>query len=145
MQPKSFTHRYPHLTRILPIKIEVGQPRLLISNATTARFLAIWDTGAYNTMITNKVVRTLKLEAYGSASVHTASSTILSKLYLIDVILPEDIEIPGVRATVGNLPGFDVLLGMDVITSGDFAISNSLETKEVIVSYRIPPRGEISF
>ena len=47
-----------------------------------------------------------------------------SNLYQIDLYLPNEIYLNDLKVTEGELTGCDMLIGMDIITKGDFAISN---------------------
>lgn len=46
--------------------------------------------------------------------------------YLVDIILPGDVVIEGLRVSDSEigLQGIGLLVGMDIITKGDFAVSN---------------------
>jgi len=70
----------------------------------------------------------------------------LTQMYLINLYFPDTRgEVNGVRAGLGNIEGkgFDVLIGMDVITLGDFAISNYQD--RTVFSFRYPSIGCIDF
>lgn len=49
------------------------------------------------------------------------------------------------QVTEAKLSGLDVLIGMDVIGDGDFAISHNHKTNDTILSYRTPSVGKIDF
>jgi hypothetical protein len=60
-----------------------------------------------------------------------------SPVYLVDILLPSNVVVNNVRvAEFQNNGNFDILIGMVIITLGDFAISN--KDKKTIVSFRIP-------
>ena len=47
-------------------------------------------------------------------------------MYLLDLVLPNEVHVPDVAVVdteIGN-QGVDVLIGMDIISLGDFAVSN---------------------
>jgi hypothetical protein len=48
-----------------------------------------------------------------------------------------------VRFTLGNLMGCDVLIGMDIITMGDFVVSN--KGGVTVMSFRVPSSGNWDF
>ncbi len=63
--------------------------------------------------------------------------------YSVNVKLPNDVELQGLRVVLGNLRNYDVLIGMDIIGLGDFAITHPrTETK---FSFRIPSQADIDF
>lgn len=98
-----------------PQKI-VGQP--------TGTFQAIWDTGASASVITQKVIDQIGLKPIGMEINHTAMGSHNTEAYLIAAFLPNRVCFPSMRVTRGVILGFDVLIGMDIITTGDFAITN---------------------
>ncbi|MGH2646773.1 MAG: retropepsin-like aspartic protease [Ginsengibacter sp.] len=106
---------------------------------------AIWDTGATGSAITKKVVQQLGLVATGMANVHTANGMALQKTYTIDIGLPNKTVIQGIIATEIDAltTGCDALIGMDVITLGDFSITNHKGT--TCMSFRVPSGHEIDY
>lgn len=76
------------------------------------------------------------LFSIGMKRVHTASGTANVPIYLVNVVLlPLNVQIPNLEVTAAKLTGCDVLIGMDIITQGDFAITN-VEGK-TCMSFRI--------
>jgi hypothetical protein len=86
--------------------------------------IALWDTGATNTVISPAVVATLGLSAFGEVEVWGVSGPNRATIHVIDLWLPNFIAIPKLVVTMGILGDIDVLIGMDVICKGDFAVSN---------------------
>lgn len=104
----------------------------------------IWDTGATGTAITQSLVDRLGLVPTGMAKVSTASGESTTSTYLINMVLPNGVGFAGVQATCCVLtPGIEVLVGMDVIGSGDFAVSCS--GGKTLMSFRTPPSKRIDF
>jgi len=106
-------------------------------------YLAIWDTGATNTSISKKVVDECDLKPIGMAQVHTAAGTKNCRVYFISIMLRNNVGFTQVRVTENEVTGADVLIGMDLITQGDFAITN-LNGKTVF-SFRCPSNECIDF
>jgi hypothetical protein len=105
---------------------------------------AIWDTGATGTSITSSVVRRLGLTPTGGTNVSTANGVVFQNTYTIDVGLPNGVIIRGIVATeVSSLAGADALIGMDIITLGDFSITN--HNGNTCMSFRIPSLHEIDY
>ena len=48
----------------------------------------------------------------------------LADTFLVNIGLPNKVLIQHVEVTRGELVGTDMLIGMDIITSGDFSITN---------------------
>lgn len=106
-------------------------------------FKALWDTGASGTVVTQDVVDALKLPVVGQNRVHHAGGDSISAVHLASIALPNQVMFPSLRVTVGKLTGFDVLIGMDIMTQGDLAITNV--GGNTVFSFRMPSMREIDF
>ena len=109
----------------------------------TGTFDAIWDTGASATVITQKVIDQIGLKPIGMEISHTAMGSVNTEAYLVAVFLPNRVCFPSVRVTRGKLLGVDILIGMDIITIGDFAITNL--GGKTVCSFRCPSLTKIDF
>jgi hypothetical protein len=69
-------------------------------------------------------------------NVHTASGQAIQNTYLVHVALPMGILIPNITVTESILSECDALIGMDIISLGDFSITN--KDRNTIMSFRIP-------
>lgn len=121
-------------------------PQFEITDASAAlipKFDAIWDTGATNSVISQKVVDALGLVPVSMVEVRGVNSTDRSPVYLVNIILPSKVICPAVAVTRGGIPGADALIGMDVITWGDFHISNV--GGKTVMSFRVPSRDLINY
>src|SRR3989344_2104866 len=96
----------------------------------------IWDTGATGSVITKKVVDALKLKPVGMTRVNTANGTANQNQYLVNLILLNGVVIQAAKVTEADITGVDVLIGMDVITLGDFSITNL--NGNTVMSFRVP-------
>lgn len=90
-------------------------------------------------------MKDLGLVPTGMAQVSTANGLATQNTYTIDVRLPNDVTILGIIATeIDALSGgCDALIGMDVITLGDFSITN--HNGVTCMSYRVPSGHEIDY
>jgi len=102
---------------------------------------AMWDTGATNTLISPKIIQTLKLKPFGKSSISSANGVIEANSYLIHVGLPSGSIITNILALENNNEDYEIVIGMDIITQGDFAFSNKDEHSTF--SFRIPSSEEI--
>lgn len=105
---------------------------------------ALWDTGATCTCISHETVSQLALVPTGMMTVKTASGTEDVKTYLINIGLPNHIAIEEVRvcdSAIGE-QGIGMLIGMDIISMGDFSVTNRQNT---VFSFRIPSIKEINY
>lgn len=75
--------------------------------------------------------------------VQTASGLDDAETYLVNVGLPNGIGFQMLKVTKGNLGvSTDVLIGMDIISQGDFSITNQGNT---VFSFRIPSAHTVDF
>ena len=126
----------------VPFLGEISEQKDLVIGA----FKGIWDTGATGSVITPKVVAHLGLKATGKKKVNTANGSDIKDTYLVNISLPSNVMVQNVTVTEGNLgedSPIDVLIGMDVITLGDFVITNKNE--RTIMTFRIPSLAEIDY
>lgn len=107
------------------------------------RYVALWDTGCSMTTIGRHVANDLELEAAQKISTNTVGGVVDANTYVVDILLPNVINIPSLLVQDGELVGCDVLIGMDIIGQGDFAVSNILG--ETLFSFQIPSDKVIDF
>lgn len=106
-------------------------------------FTAIWDTGATSSVITQKVIDQCGLKATGMAVVHTAQGTTTTETFLVCILLPNKVVFPSMTVSKGDFHDVDVLIGMDIISSGDFAVTN--KDGKTVFSFRVPSMECIDF
>jgi predicted aspartyl protease len=145
---ESFTIRYNTRKNVLDTEIRVSEA-LLLSNTLqqkpTKEFKAIWDTGATTCAITKRIVSELNLNPIKITQVHTAGGNILNKpVYLINIFLPNQITVAYIHAVeVEMIYGGDLLLGMEIINLGDFAVTN--RDNKTLLSFQIPSKEYLDF
>ena len=144
-EPRSFTISYRGKSNVLHSNVTVqmafdsdssldGPPRA---------FRAIWDTGATNSAVTQNVIDQCQLEPTGMTDVHTAQGSHRTETYLVCITLPSGVMFPNLRATKGILRDCDILVGMDIIGQGDFAVTN--KDGNTVFSFRMPSLELIDF
>jgi predicted aspartyl protease len=106
-------------------------------------FRAIWDTGATNSVISQKIVTDCALKPIGMTLVHTANGTCTAEQYLVNIRLPNRVAFQDVRVTNQPLVGTPILIGMDIIGMGDFAVTH--KDGKTVFSYRWPSAERIDF
>lgn len=100
--------------------------------------VALWDTGATMCCISEDVVKKLSLPITGQMRMNTPSSSgDIVNTYLVDLLLPNKIPVPDVKVAISKIgdQGVGLLVGMDIISRGDFLITHSGET---VFSFRMP-------
>jgi hypothetical protein len=149
----AFTLPYGYKTNTLWCEVqvvkssEINEDMPIEEQKATLKILdyrAILDTGASNSVITEKVVRDLNLEVTGWAPVMTANGKTQATLHTVDIWLPNGIGFHNLQVSKGDLGGNpDVLVGMDIIGFGDFSISNYCPVKSKTVS-KIEKHGTLN-
>lgn len=126
------------------ISLPASSKEEAVKNGIKAKqYSGIWDTGATNSVITKKVVDDLGLKPIGVVEVCHAQGKTVANKYLVNIVLPNNVVIPVVTVTEGILNNMDMLIGMDVITLGDFSITN--KDGKTTMSFRIPSCKEIDY
>ena len=103
----------------------------------------LWDTGAQNSAITKKAAQTLGLIGLKKANVRGVHGTQEVNVYFIEIILNNPNITVKCLVTecdeLSNDGSVDLLLGMNVISKGDFVVSNfDGKTSIVIFRYACP-------
>lgn len=106
---------------------------------------ALWDTGASKSVLSSSFVKTLGLAPVGTSQVHHGDGSSTRNTYLVNFYLPNTVCIFGVLATEfpASHNDFNVLIGMDVICFGDFAITNV--SGKTMMSFRTPSCETIDY
>lgn len=106
---------------------------------------ALWDTGATGSVLTKGTVEALGLEPVGRVKVSHAGGSGDSNTYLVNFFLPNKVVIAGALVTeCENVAGeFGAIIGMDIITGGDLAITNVNE--QTWVTFRLPSIERIDY
>lgn len=144
---RSFTSKIGGLARELktPCHIcEAFEPSSGKKHPPFTQVVGLWDTGASCSAISRRLVEAIGLQPSGFAQINHANGTSQVPTYLINILLPNNVGIPTLVVTEANLNGdFDILIGMDVISKGDFSISNF--NGKTIFSFRIPSIQDTDF
>jgi len=111
--------------------------------SVVSTFTGIWDTGATNSAISQKVVDALGLQPITATQVQTADGLTLKPVYLVNIGILNGPTIESVRVTLADLGYIDALIGMDIITLGDFSITN--KGGQTVFSFRIPSQHTIDY
>src|SRR3990170_7297275 len=142
----AFTSRFNGRVReiITDVKVKVNDLFTDLDH-TPKDAKAIWDTGATNSVITPNLIKLLKIPPTGRVTAYSVHGAQEVNTYLIDIILPnkvlfQQVEVSEGRIGAGNV---DLLIGMDIITHGDFALTNA--NGKTTLSFRIPSFREIDF
>ncbi len=113
----------------------------------SGEFPALVDTGATNTCVSQELAEQLHLIPIGTSENLTANGRATVNIYVVDLLLCGGrVHIQKNRVLGINLTeqvGVEMLIGMDILRHGDFAISNYQgKTK---ASFRVPSIRETDF
>lgn len=105
----------------------------------------LWDTGSGNTSISEKLCTEMGFERVDDTYVTTNNGKKLMKRYQIGVVL-EDLDktcfkVWATSSTVLDNEEFDIIIGMDIIGRGDFAISKNNQDYDTYISFRYDHGG----
>jgi predicted aspartyl protease len=108
------------------------------------KYIALYDTGATHSAISPKVVQELNLPIIRATRVGVGGGFHDTTSHLVNIKLPSNVMCP--MFTVAKVPvpsGEDVIIGMDIIGAGDFAVTQ--DKGNTVFSFCVPPRECIDF
>lgn len=103
---------------------------------------ALWDTGSTESLISEKIVKMIEPILKSKAKYVTKDTVIESETYAVSLSLSDEITFRDVLMKKADLSdkNVDIIIGMDIISRGDFEIRNYNNLVEF--AFRIPPRNE---
>jgi len=106
---------------------------------------ALWDTGATICSITREKAEEIGLTPVGLQKITSMTGDSVQNLYLLNLYLPNSIVIANVKVTecFGASGAFDFIIGMNIITLGDFSITNL--GGKTTVSFVVPSMRTIDY
>jgi hypothetical protein len=97
----------------------------------------MWDTGSIITCISKRFAELLQLRRIESRQLTSIHGSETSNVYMLDIVLPDYVTIQNILASeIPNSADFDVIIGMNIIGLGNFAISN--DKGKTLFSFRLP-------
>ncbi|MDR1804161.1 MAG: hypothetical protein LBQ94_11210 [Treponema sp.] len=136
-----FTSKYNGFARSLHTSVNIESA---IHPDIKIEIDALWDTGAGSSLIRPEVALKLNLKPVSKTLISTPSDKdVPSNVYLINIYLLNGARIVYIRVCEGIPNNCDMLIGMDVINLGDFAVTNF--NGHTMFSFRIPSMIEIDF
>jgi predicted aspartyl protease len=115
-----------------------------MSPAGRIKVRAAWDTGAEQSLISVESAKRLNLQSLSvSDIIMPTGETASCNVYLVNVYLANGRKVSPL-AVLEGMPGeYDMLIGMDIITLGDFAVTNG--NGATVFSFRMPSMDTIDF
>lgn len=140
--PISLTVRWNGLVNVLQTDCIITNPYSPTPLAGL-KCLAIWDTGASASVISQRVIDALALPAFGIVTVRAAGGEHRTTQHVVGIALPNGLHFSPTPVTRGMFEGFDVLIGMDILSRGSFAVTNM--GGKTIMLFSCPSHGFIDF
>lgn len=146
---QAFTVKFSARTNVLFSKVGVSQafdPNVTkVNQPSITELNAIWDTGASCTLISKEYAVKVGLIPTGKTTITGVNNSTLENTYQVNVYLPNKVclgflKIAEAPALAG---GAGMLIGMDIIGSGDFSVYN--EDGKTVMTYRFPSIGGTDF
>ena len=133
---------YSHIVREIKTPVSIYSS-LASAEGRCIKTEAVWDTATHS-VISSKIVKEFDLISIDKKVVGGIGQVVESDVVVATLILPNDMLLTKKRFLVGNIPGADVLIGMDIISMGDFVITNA--RGKTFFSFVIPTlNNKISF
>jgi hypothetical protein len=106
---------------------------------------ALWDTGATMSAITPEIQNKLKVAPVDKKTIAGIHSIKEVDVVLITIELPNRVIKQTIKAAVCDMASnSEMLIGMDIISLGDFALSNGND--QTLFSFAVPPfKDKIDF
>ena len=108
------------------------------------RYNCLWDTGATISAISRRVATDLDLPTEALIPVqHAGGVSEDVPQHYVNIHLPKNVVVVGRQVAQLPLTNHDVIVGMDIISQGDFAVSNF--DGKTTFTFRLPSVEEIDF
>jgi hypothetical protein len=126
-----------------PCQVAISEPMLEVpSQKTFTDTEALWDTGATATAISDALAKRLNIPPIGKVVVHAAHGAKEVNQHMVDILLPNQVGFRNWLVTGADLgASLGILIGMDIITLGDFSITNV--NGSTVASFRTPSVGPV--
>lgn len=144
----NFTKHYSKIAKALITDCSIMdgvdlKPGMKVQQLSTDN--AIWDTGADTTIVCKSILDELQVKPQGRVAILGIGSLLDSRLYTIHLGLPSGDLIHNlhVMAMDDDQTDYDVIIGMDVISLCDFAITTP--NKKTKFTFERPSKRDIDF
>lgn len=85
----------------------------------------MWDTGSNATIISSRLAKRLGVEVFGKGGMDGIGGATEGNTYLLHVLLPTGDAITYTEVIEYDFDDYDAIIGMDIITRGDFRLDSS--------------------
>ncbi|MCY4106118.1 MAG: aspartyl protease family protein [Chloroflexi bacterium] len=143
----SFTTKYNGIATALitPCAISAAwDPLEEKPEPVAVRYQCLWDTGATISAVTKRVATDLGLATEALIPIqHAGGVSVDVPQHYVNLQLPNNVVVVGRAVAQLPLTNYDVLIGMDIISQGDLAISNF--NGKTTFTFRMPSVKEFDF
>lgn len=145
MSVNALTHTGDSIEKCIATPVRIGNP----TGGAVYDTFGIWDTGATGSVITKKAAKALGLAPVSIAKVHGVHGAQDVNVYYVSITLNNQnitlntlvSECEYLNTEKGDEAG--LLIGMNVITKGDFCISN--HEGKTVMTFRVPSLERIDY
>jgi predicted aspartyl protease len=132
----TLTYSYTELVEAILTPIELFSDVSDELNSYTTN--ALWDTGAMLSVISPEVVAKLNLDIVDTVIIAGINGESIENVAITSIRFPNGAIIEDIRVAICKMtPGNEMIIGMDVITQMDFAITNG--GGQTQFSFALPP------
>lgn len=141
----AFTCVNPYFNKEIITSAEVSLPMADNGEVNNVRVRALWDTGATNSVITPHVAKALNVKPSGISRTVHAGGIDITNTYFVNIKLPNNVIVANVRVSECKEQAgrFDIIIGMDIISLGDFSITG--QGLKRMVSFCLPSFVSIDY
>src|SRR3989339_2095909 len=120
---RAFTVLFNGITREIKTPVQVINP-LANPPIVIGELRALWDSGATGSMINKNLIDKLGLKKINAGRIQGVHGIQLVDTYIVDLILPYNVKASTLEISGGDIgQTVDILIGMDIISRGDFALT----------------------
>jgi len=139
--PKHFTLSYYFPKKQEKIITPVNLYSIPFNSTLSLTTDALWDTGASISAVTPEIQKQLKATPIDKKTISGIHSTQIVDVVYITLELPNHVIKKNIEVVVCNITSnVGMILGMDIISMGDFALSNGND--QTLISFAVPPFEE---
>jgi len=132
----ALTYTYTNLVDAILTPVELFSD--VYDEITSYSTNALWDTGAMVSVASPEVAEKLKLDIVDTIQIVGINGESLAEVAVMSIHFPNGAVIEDVRVAICSMsPGNEMIIGMDVITQMDIAITNG--GGQTQLSFAIPP------
>lgn len=139
----AITHKVKGIARNIVTPAEITD----IFSGKSVTTQGIWDTGATGSVVTKETAKKLGLQSFGKRKVRGVHGLKDVDEYFVNITLNNKNITLNTRVTecfeLSADGSVGLLIGMNVITNGDFAVTNF--QGDTIMSFRVPSMQKIDF